>query len=85
MISQTQIPHTNMIFVRNVQNREIFVDRKQIGGCQAAGMQRGVGSSPSKGGASFWGDGNTFELEKSGGCATLQMHQMPLNGSLLCG
>ena len=36
-------------------------------------------------GVSFWGDGNTLQLEKSGGCATLQMHWMPLNGSLLCG
>ena len=25
-------------------------------------------------GVSIWGDGNTLEVEKSGGCATLQMH-----------
>ena len=61
-------------FIRNVQNRQIHRDRKQMNSCHGLGGGRMGQDSFKRKGISFWGDENVLKLDSSDGCTALRMH-----------
>lgn len=84
---QTQKTTDGMILFRwNLQNWQIYRDRKEIIGLQRPGTGGHTLVGPlvtAKGDrVSFWGDANVLELDCSDGCTNLWLHQEPLNCTL---
>ena len=64
--SQTLKTTSHVIsFTRNVQNRSIYRDRKQPGGCRGLGEEWGVPAPGAQG--LLRGDENALELDRSAG------------------
>lgn len=64
-------PCFTILFIRNVRNRQILRDRKQIAGLPGIGGKGELGMSANGQRVSFWGDGNIVELDTGDVCTTL--------------
>ena len=60
---------------RNVQNGQLYRDRKPISSCQRKGKRDTGSDCQQVERASFWSDGGALELDSGGGCAPLRLYK----------
>ena len=60
---------------RNVQNGQLYGDRKPISSCQRKGKWDTGSDCQRVERASFWSDGGALELDSGGGCAPLRLYK----------